>query len=86
MTDIPKRLNEIEEVIERLDRRTPQVMIEARILELKDDFDENIGINWVALKGYNVNIGPPQGEGSGRSSARRPAAGRTPPRTSTPTS
>jgi len=63
VTDIPKRLNEIEEVIERLDRRTPQVMIEARILELKDDFDENIGINWVALKGYNVNIGPPQGEG-----------------------
>jgi type IV pilus assembly protein PilQ len=38
-------------------------MIEARILELKDDFDENIGINWVTLKGYNVTLGPPEGEG-----------------------
>lgn len=63
ITDIPKKLNDIEEVIYRLDRRTPQVLIEARILELKDDFDENIGINWVALKGYNVSIGPPEGEG-----------------------
>ncbi|MEI6633098.1 MAG: secretin and TonB N-terminal domain-containing protein [Chlamydiota bacterium] len=63
ITDIPKKLSDIEEVIYRLDRRTPQVLIEARILELKDDFDENIGINWVALKGYNVSIGPPKGEG-----------------------
>mgnify|MGYP002681969835 FL=1 len=63
ITDIPKKLNDIEEVIYRLDRRTPQVLIEARILELSDDFDENIGINWVALKGYNVQIGPPANEG-----------------------
>jgi type IV pilus assembly protein PilQ len=63
VTDTPAKLSEISEIIDRLDRRTPQVLIEARILELKDDFDENIGINWVSLKGFDVTFGPPEGEG-----------------------
>ncbi|MDD5556256.1 MAG: secretin and TonB N-terminal domain-containing protein [bacterium] len=63
VTDTPAKLGEIAGIIDRLDRRTAQVLIEARILELRDDFDENIGIDWVALKGYNVRIGPPEGEG-----------------------
>ena len=63
VTDTPGRLTQIEAIISRLDRRTPQVLIESRILELKDDFDENIGINWVSLKGYSVTFGPPKDEG-----------------------
>jgi len=63
VTDTPGKLTQIEAIITRLDRRTPQVLIESRILELKDDFDENIGINWVSLKGYNITFGPPANEG-----------------------
>lgn len=63
VTDTPAKLAQIEAIINRLDKRTPQVLIESRILELKDDFDENIGINWVSLKGWNVTVGPPEGEG-----------------------
>ena len=63
VTDVPAILDQIGRIIERLDKRTPQVLIEARILELTDDFDENIGINWIALKGYNVSFGPPEGKG-----------------------
>jgi type IV pilus assembly protein PilQ len=63
VTDTPGKLTQIEAIISRLDRRTPQVLIESRILELKDDFDENIGINWVSLKGYNVTFGPPKDQG-----------------------
>ncbi|MEJ2745318.1 MAG: secretin N-terminal domain-containing protein, partial [bacterium] len=63
VTDTPAKLAQIETIIDRLDRRTPQVLIESRILELKDDFDENIGINWVSLKGYDITFGPPADEG-----------------------
>ena len=63
VTDTPGKLAQIEAIVNRLDRRTPQVLIESRILELKDDFDENIGINWVSLKGWDVTVGPPEGEG-----------------------
>jgi len=63
VTDTPGRLTQIEAIINRLDRRTPQVLIESRILELKDDFDENIGINWVSLKGFDITFGPPKDEG-----------------------
>jgi type IV pilus assembly protein PilQ len=63
VTDTPAKLVQIEEIINRLDRRTPQVLIESRILELKDDFDENIGINWVSLKGWDITFGPPENEG-----------------------
>ncbi len=63
VTDTPGKLTQIEGIVNRLDRRTPQVLIETRILELRDDFNENIGINWVSLKGYSVTFGPPEGEG-----------------------
>ncbi len=63
VTDIPSKLNTIEEIIKRLDKRTPQVLIEARVLELTEDFGENIGIDWVTLKGFNITFGPPQDEG-----------------------
>lgn len=58
VTDVPGKLDQISMIIKRLDKRTPQVLIEARILELTDDFDENIGIDWVSLKGYNVQVAP----------------------------
>jgi len=46
VTDIPTNLYKVGVVIKRLDKRTPQVAIEAKIIETTLDRDENLGINW----------------------------------------
>ena len=46
VTDIPTALFQIKEVVRRLDQRTPQVLIETRIIETKLEKDENLGIDW----------------------------------------
>ena len=46
VTDVPSSLFQIKEVIERLDQRTPQVLIEARIIETRLEKEENLGIAW----------------------------------------
>ncbi len=46
ITDIPTNLYKIKQVIETLDRRTPQVNIEAKIIETTLDKDDNLGIRW----------------------------------------
>ena len=48
VTDIPANLSKIEEVIESLDRTTPQVMIESQIVEVSLGDEEKLGINWSA--------------------------------------
>lgn len=46
VTDIPTNLYKIRQVIQKLDAKTPQVLIEAKIIETTLDDDENLGINW----------------------------------------
>ncbi|MBN3038670.1 MAG: secretin and TonB N-terminal domain-containing protein [Candidatus Omnitrophica bacterium] len=46
VTDVPTNLYKVEKVIEKLDKRTAQVLIEARIIETTLDEDENLGIDW----------------------------------------
>ena len=46
VTDVPSTLFQIKEVVKRLDQRTPQVLIETRIVETKLEKDENLGIRW----------------------------------------
>jgi type IV pilus assembly protein PilQ len=46
VTDVPSNLFQIKEVVERLDQRTPQVLIETRIVETKLEKEENLGIEW----------------------------------------
>jgi type IV pilus assembly protein PilQ len=46
VTDVPSNLYRISKVVERLDKKTPQVMIEARIIETVLDDDERLGIDW----------------------------------------
>ncbi|RKY38877.1 MAG: hypothetical protein DRP75_03625 [Candidatus Omnitrophota bacterium] len=48
ITDIPPVLDKVEKVIEKLDRVTPQVMIEAQIVEVSLGDEEKLGINWNA--------------------------------------
>jgi len=45
-TDLPTNIYKIKRVIEKLDKKTPQVMIEARIFETLLEDDEKMGIDW----------------------------------------
>ncbi len=45
--DIPGNLELVEEVIKTLDKTTPQVLIEAKIVETVLSNEENLGIDWV---------------------------------------
>ena len=46
VTDLPTNTYRVKQVVERLDRKTPQVMIEARIYETLLEKDEKMGIDW----------------------------------------
>ncbi len=54
VTDMPTTLQRISKVVERLDRQTPQVVIEAKVIETTLGDSERLGIKWntkVALQG-----------------------------------
>lgn len=44
--DIPRSLDAAEDLIKRLDKATPQVLIEARIVEASSTFARDLGIQW----------------------------------------
>lgn len=46
VTDISANLFQIEQVVKRLDQRTPQVMIETKVIETRLGKSEQLGINW----------------------------------------
>ncbi len=46
VTDVPTSLFQIQQVIQRLDQRTPQVLIETKIVETKLEKSEQLGIRW----------------------------------------
>ena len=46
VTDIPSSLFQIKKVMERLDQRTPQVLIETRVVETRLAKTETLGIDW----------------------------------------
>jgi len=52
ITASPKVIKRAKEIIQKLDRVTPQVMIEAKVVEVNSDFTNEIGIDWSA------DIGP----------------------------
>ncbi|MBN1872217.1 MAG: secretin and TonB N-terminal domain-containing protein [Candidatus Omnitrophica bacterium] len=51
VTDIPTNLYKIRQVVEKLDRKTPQVLIQTKIIETTLDDDENMGIDWTVKFG-----------------------------------
>ncbi|MEY4582360.1 MAG: hypothetical protein RL701_7063 [Pseudomonadota bacterium] len=44
--DIPENLDNVEELVRSLDTQTPQVLIEARIVEARTTFTNELGIQW----------------------------------------
>ncbi|MFQ5598423.1 MAG: secretin N-terminal domain-containing protein [Nitrospiria bacterium] len=44
--DLPSYLEKIAKVVQRLDSETPQIMIEARIVEVNTNFSKELGVQW----------------------------------------
>ena len=44
--DIPKNIDEVRELVRKLDRQIPQVMIEARVVQANISFARDIGVQW----------------------------------------
>ena len=64
ITERPSRMNKIQEIIEKLDKATAQVMIESKFIEVTNTDTKNVGIDWASLSGYGVSAGPFQREWS----------------------
>ena len=61
ISDIPKKLQPLDQLISTLDSETPQVMIEARIVETSKTFSQDLGIRW----GFNAVADASKGTGTG---------------------
>jgi len=66
ITDTVKNIKNAREIIKNLDKVTPQVIIEARIVEATTSFSRAIGIQWNMMGGIqedddNAGIGPQRG-------------------------
>ncbi|MBJ94691.1 MAG: hypothetical protein CMP23_09510 [Rickettsiales bacterium] len=59
--DIDTQLSQIRQLVKALDTRTPQVHIEARIVEANQSFSRALGIQW----GGNLNFSPDTGAPTG---------------------
>jgi len=53
ITEIPSNFPEVKKVALSIDTQTPQVMIEARIVETSTNFTQDVGIDW-AIKGTKL--------------------------------
>lgn len=61
VTDTRSRVNEIEELLNNLDTRTPQVLIESRIVQATLDFTRELGVQW----GFNYRASAATGNPTG---------------------
>jgi len=59
--DIPHGLQDASELITQLDTQSPEVLIEANIVEATEDFSRGLGVQW----GYRFNAGPSTGNPTG---------------------
>jgi len=54
INDTSSRIRKIEKIIKELDTRTPQIFIEAMLLDLKLTHEAKLGVNWSVLKEATV--------------------------------
>ena len=75
MTDIRDNIERAKDIVKQVDKVTPQVMIEARIVEAFTSFDRSIGIGWSLSGGPQdflgsifkyggIGVNPPPGVGN----------------------
>ena len=54
ITDIPEKLSKIEKVVQRLDQPTPQVLIEAKFVEITIGNSDKQGVDWTEFDDYGI--------------------------------
>lgn len=59
--DVAGNLNQIEELVRSLDTQTPQVLIEARVVEATSRYTRDIGIQWGGDGTFSAATGNPTG-------------------------
>jgi type IV pilus assembly protein PilQ len=65
VTDVAAKVRQAEQIIARIDKVTSQVIIEARVVEVTDNFSKELGINWNmsfgpgTIAGTGISVGPP---------------------------
>ena len=57
VTALPKNIQRVRRYIEEIDKQTPVVQVEARIVIAKKDFSRELGINWQTLLGGSSKFG-----------------------------
>ena len=57
ITDTEAKVRQAEQIIRRIDKVTSQVIIEARVVEVSDDFSKELGIDWSASYGPGIMPG-----------------------------
>jgi type IV pilus assembly protein PilQ len=75
ITDTKAIIRQAREIIDRLDTVTPQIMIEAKVVEVTKDFSRNIGLGWrltnassvtsSLVDDFSVSVNQPSGTGIG---------------------
>ncbi|MBI1821917.1 MAG: type IV pilus secretin PilQ [Nitrospirae bacterium] len=53
--DIEKNINQVADLIKTLDSRTPQVLIEARIVQVSPTYTQSLGVQWGAQTSQVIN-------------------------------
>jgi type IV pilus assembly protein PilQ len=53
VTDVADKIEQIKEVVARIDTVTPQVIIEAKVVEITSEFSTELGIDWGLTATYN---------------------------------
>ena len=84
--DVTQNLNFIEELVRSLDTQTPQVLVEARIVEATSNYLRDVGIQWGGDATFSEATGNPTGIGfpsrasltGGNYDAQTPTAGLSP--------
>ena len=61
ITDIESKIDQVEQLANSLDTRTPQVLIESRIVQATLDFTRELGVQW----GFNFNASAATGNPTG---------------------
>jgi type IV pilus assembly protein PilQ len=59
--DIVENLDEVEELVRTLDTQTPQVLVEARIVEATSSYVRDVGIQWGGDVSFGTAFGNPTG-------------------------
>ena len=71
VSDIPSRLAEVAELIQKLDMPVRQVLIEARIVEASDTFGKSLGVR-LGGGAINAQLARHPADGVGRPAATPP--------------